>query len=82
MSKKWHSYELTQQQIDQTKRVETALCNELNLLSREGVPVPVILAGLGMTIADLITTQSGAEAVAPWFAKQAEMIASLVGKKH
>lgn len=51
-------------------------------MGREGIPVAVILTGLGTTIADLITTQSGAEAVAPWFAKQAEIIAGLVGKKH
>jgi hypothetical protein len=68
----------TDKQVEQTKRVQSALCNELNLLSREGIPAACILTGLGMTIADLITTQKGNQAVAPWFMAQARMIDSLL----
>lgn len=40
MSKNWHPYELTQQQIDQTKKVETAVCNELNHWGARASPSP------------------------------------------
>lgn len=82
MAKKWHAYELTQEQIDQAKRVEDTLCNELNLLAREGVPVPILLSALGTVIADLLTCQTGPQSVAPWFARQADLIASLQGKAN
>jgi hypothetical protein len=82
MSKKWHAYELTEAEIAQSKRVEVALCNELNLLAREGIPLPMILTGLGTVIADLITTQQGPQAVAPWFQRNAEIIADLTRPAH
>jgi hypothetical protein len=74
----WNQNMPTDKQVEQTKRVQSALCNELNLLSREGIPAACILTGLGMTIADLITTQKGNQAVAPWFMAQARMIDSLL----
>lgn len=77
MPKTWNQHEPTAEQIEQTKRVETALCNELNLMAREGVPVAVLLTGLGVVIADLLTRQAGPESVAPWFAAQAKMIADI-----
>jgi hypothetical protein len=73
----WNEHDPTPEQIEQTKRVEKALCHEVNLLSREGVPLACLLSGLGMTIADLLTCQAGADAVAPWFAAQADMIRRL-----
>lgn len=69
--------EPTDEQVALTKRVETALCNEINLLAKEGIPVAFILTGLGVTIADLLTCQKGPASVAPWFSAQAEMIAAL-----
>lgn len=80
--KAWHEHEPTPEQIEQTRRVEQALCNEMNLLAREGIPVACILTGLGVTIADLITCQKGAQSVAPWFAAQAALIERLQGKPH
>ena len=74
---KWHDIEPTPEQVEQTKRVEQALRNELNLLAREGIPVACILTGLGVTIADLITSQASPDAVAPWFRAQAELVESL-----
>lgn len=78
----WREQEPTSEQIEQTRRVEKALCNEVNLLAREGVPLACILSGLGVTIADLLTCQKGPESVAPWFAAQAEMISGLQGKPN
>ncbi|MGZ2410745.1 hypothetical protein ACUXST_000142 [Sphingomonas sp. F9_3S_D5_B_2] len=78
MTEKWHEHEPTDEQVAQTKRVETALCNEINLLAREGIPVACILSGLGVTVADLLTCRAGPESVAPWFAAQAEMLARII----
>jgi hypothetical protein len=78
----WHQQEPTAEQIEQAKRVEKALCHEINLLAREGVPVACILTGLGVTIADLLTCQRGAESVAPWFQAQADMITALQTGGH
>lgn len=80
--KAWHEHEQTPEHIAQTQRVETALCNEMNLLAREGVPVACILTGLGVTIADLLTCQTGPASVAPWFAAQAKLIADLQRPRH
>ena len=77
MNNKWHMQQPTAEQVEQTRSVERALANELNLLAKEGVPVACILTGLGVTIADLITTQADASAVAPWFEKQAAMVREL-----
>jgi|GEM_PF-2314736 len=74
---KWNEVEPTDEQVALTKRVELALCNEINLLAKEGIPVACILTGLGVTIADLLTCRRGPESVAPWFSAQAEMIAGL-----
>ncbi len=77
MNKQWNEITLpTAEQVEQTKRVERALIHEMNLLGREGVPTACILTGLGMVIADLITTQAEPAAVAPWFEKQAAMLRS------
>ncbi|MGN6496605.1 MAG: hypothetical protein ACTHK5_04595 [Tsuneonella sp.] len=70
----WHQQQPTAAQVEQTKRVETALANEINLLAREGVPVACILTGLGITIANLITCQAEPGAIAPWFESQAKLV--------
>ena len=80
--KTWSLVEPTDEQVAMTKRVETALCNEMNLLSREGIPVACILTGLGITIADLLTCQSGPESVAPWFEGQGQMIRDMQRGGH
>jgi hypothetical protein len=82
MTNAWSGRDPTPEQIEQTKRVEKALCHEINLLSREGIPLACLLSGLGMTIADLLTCQAGPESVAPGFAAQAEMIARLQEPKN
>jgi len=78
----WHLHEPTPEQIEQTQRVETALCNELNLMAREGIPDACLLTGLGTVIADFLTTRTGMESVAPWFTAQGEMIADLTKPRH
>lgn len=82
MTNTWNEHEPTPEQIDQTKRVEKALCNEIKLLAREGIPTACILSGLGVTIADLLTCSCGPKSVAPWFAAQAKMIEGLQGDRH
>lgn len=73
----WNLHQPTAKQVEMTRRVEHAICNEVNLLAREGVPLACLLSGMGVAIADLLTCQQGSESVAPWFAAQAEMIRSL-----
>lgn len=72
----------TPEQIEQTRRVEKALCNEINLLAREGVPLACILTGIATTVADLLTCQAGADAVAPWFENNGKMVRELQGPHH
>lgn len=67
----------TGEQQDRAERTQHAICAELNLLSREGVTIPELLAGIGSATADLITCTAGAEAVAPWFERQARLIREL-----
>lgn len=81
-NRNWKLVEPTDEQVAMTQRVEKALCNEINLMAREGVPVACILTGLGVTIADLLTCQSGPDSVAPWFAGQAQMIRDLQSGGH
>ena len=78
----WNLVEPTDEQVAMTKRVEETVCNEMNLLAREGVPVACILTGLGISIADLLTCQSGPASVAPWFEAQARMIVDLQRGGH
>lgn len=77
MTKKWNMIEPTAEQIAMTKKVEGALCNEINLLAREGVPLACILTGIATTAADFLTCQSGPETVAPWFEAQAKLVREL-----
>ncbi len=63
----------TPEQIEQTRRVEQALCNEINLLAREGIPLACLLTGIATTAADLITCQVGAQAVPAWFENNGKM---------
>jgi hypothetical protein len=80
MSGQWNELsQPTPEQVQMTKKVERALANEINLQAREGAPVACVLTALGMTIADLITTQAGPEGVVPWFVKQAAMLRELQG---
>ena len=79
MNDNWHEFTpTTPELLEMTRRVEYALAHEVNLLGREGVPTSCILAGLGMTVADLITTQANAAEVAPWFEKQAALLRRLL----
>jgi hypothetical protein len=79
MNGKWMEMgEPTPQQVEMTRRVERALCDELNLLEREGVPMACLLTALGMVAGDLIICQAGPQAVAPWFEKQASMYRRLI----
>jgi len=67
----------TPDEIEQTRRVERALCNEINLLAKEGVPLACLLTGLATAAADLLTCQAGPEAVAPWFERNGAMVREL-----
>jgi hypothetical protein len=67
----------TPEQVKMTERVQRAVCHEINLLAKEGVPVACLLTGLTMTIADLLTTQGDSKHVAPWFEAQAQMAREL-----
>ena len=42
----WNLVEPTDEQVAMTKRVEEAVCREMNLLSQKGVPVTCIPTGL------------------------------------
>lgn len=77
MKQVWNEHDPSEAQIAECKRVEQALANEINLLAREGVPVAILLSAIGMTAADLITCQAGAEAVPMWFEKQGAMLRAL-----
>lgn len=78
MNKNWNKMaQPTPEQVAMTEKVQRALCNEVNLLAKEGIPVACLLTGLGLTIADLITCQAELQAVAPWFEKHAKMLREL-----
>lgn len=66
--------EPTKKQIADTARVEDAICSELELLRQEGVQTAELLAGLGMSLANLITVTMGAEQVAPWLELNARRV--------
>ena|SRR5206468_10774100 len=72
MKTSWHRVDFTPEQELQRQRATKGLTTEANLCGREGVEPPVILTSLFDVSADLITTQCGAEAVAPWFRAQAD----------
>ena len=59
--------ELAQQML----KTEEAITNEMRLLFAEGVPSPVILAGLTSAIASLLQSDSDPDAVARYFEMQA-----------
>lgn len=67
----------TPEQVAMTERVQKAVCNEINLLIREGVPTACLLTGVTMAIADLIAAKGDAKFVAPWFEAQAKMAREL-----
>lgn len=74
--------EPTPENLNNALRVQLAVCNELNLLAREGVGVQELLAGTGTVICDLITCTAGPEHVARWFERQAELVRELQGGGH
>lgn len=77
MNNSWQTQETTPEEVEWTRKVGRALADEINLLAREGAPVPCILAALGWTAADLITCQADASAVAAWFEQQASVVRHL-----
>jgi hypothetical protein len=56
----------------QMLKTEEAITNEMRLLFEEGVPSPVILAGLTSAIASLLQSDSDPDAVGRYFEMQAE----------
>lgn len=72
----------TPEQVKMTERVERALCDELNLLNKEGIPMACLLTGLGVVIADLIICHAGPKAVAPWFESQAALLRDLIPERE
>ena len=69
----------TSAEIRLATRAEQAVVNELRLLEAEGIERTLLLAGAGMAIATLIAEAHGAQAVAPWFRAQADMVAKAAG---
>lgn len=69
--------EPTSEQLLQAERVQKVICGEINLLAGEGICLAALLAGLGTAVADLITSQRGAEHVAPWFDRNAQLVRQL-----
>lgn len=72
----------TPEQCARAARVQRQLMAEVSLLACEGVSPHEMIAGLGATIADVLTTAWGPTAVAPWFKNQAAMIESLQRPQH
>lgn len=70
--------EPTAEELDQAKRVQLAICHELNLMGREGTHPAVLLAGTGSAIAALITSVWGNSHVPSWFHHQGDMTAELL----
>ena len=66
--------EPTQEQQDQALLVQIEVIEALNRMRREGFDPRILIAGLAAAAADTVTTYFSNEAVAPWFAKQAEMV--------
>ena len=74
-NKAWHNVvQPTPRQVAQTQKAEEAFRNEIGMLAREGIPAACVLTALGMAVAEFITSQAEADAVAPWFEKQAAML--------
>lgn len=71
--------EPTRKQIADAARVEAALCHELSLLRREGIPVAELLSGMGLALANLITCTIGPDQVAPWLERNARLVRELQG---
>jgi hypothetical protein len=62
---------ITQADIDLMDKTEKAISNEMRLLFAEGVPSPIILAGLTSAIASLLHSDRDPDAVGRYFEKQA-----------
>ncbi len=74
--------EPTQAEQDQALLVQNEMVELANRLRGEGLIPPIIIAGMGAAIADVLTTIYGNESVPPWFAKQAEMTDALINGKN
>lgn len=62
---------ITQADVDMMDKTEKAIGNEMRLLSAEGVPAPIILAGLTSAIASLLHSERDPDAVGRYFELQA-----------
>ena len=77
------SHQPTQEQQDQALLVQIELIEALNRMRREGFDPRILIAGIAAAAADTVTTYFGNQAVEPWFAKQAEMVADVMhGRRH
>ncbi|MXP43695.1 hypothetical protein [Allopontixanthobacter sediminis] len=61
----------------QAHLVQNELIEMVNRLRAEGMSRQVISTGLAMGIADTVTSWSGAQSVAPWFARHACLVRDL-----
>ncbi|MED5545783.1 MAG: hypothetical protein VYD90_11080 [Pseudomonadota bacterium] len=59
--------------IEAAARVQDAMMREAFLLAGEGVSAEALLSGMGAAITDVITRLVGAEAVAPWLERYAQL---------
>ena len=76
------SHQPTQEQQDQALLVQMEIAEAVNRMSREGFDPRVLIAGMAAATADTVTTFFGNEAVAPWFAKQAEMVGEIMRRSR
>lgn len=74
--------EPNQEQQDQALHAQIAIVEICNRLIREGFAPPIVIAGMGAAVCDVLTTVYGNSAVPPWFQKQADMTAAMIGAKH
>lgn len=70
--------EPTEEQQAEALAVQREVISTINRLGREGVHPAILTAGVGAALADLVTSQHGAQMVPKWFQRQALIAAKLV----
>lgn len=80
MTDKW--IEPNAEQQAQALIAHHEIIETMNRLIREGFDARIVMAGVGAATSDLITTQFGNTAVAPWFEKQAQMVRDVTGPRN
>ncbi|QNE04685.1 hypothetical protein [Croceicoccus marinus] len=72
----------TPEERAKAEKVQRAIWAELNLMASEGIGPQEMLSGAAAALADLVKATLGEGAIAPWFAKQAEVISDIQRGHH